>query len=154
MSTAVDAPVPPTRDFGAAWTAYALYAVGALLWWPAAIGLVICYVKRGDERSGFIDSHYRWLIRTFWLSLLGYVVFVAVVLIGIWPIVRDVIRTVIENQGAWDAGSSLHIDFSAILTSVGGATVGALGILFVWCWYCYRVIRGALRLHGANPTPG
>lgn len=153
MSTATDASqVPPTRDFGAAWASYALYAIGALMWWPALIGLVICYVKRGDERSGFIDSHYRWLISTFWLSLLGYIVFMAAILAGVWPIVRDVFRAVIEH-GEWDAGSSIHIDFGAILTSVGGATVGGLGIVFVWCWYCYRVIRGALRLHGANPTP-
>jgi uncharacterized membrane protein len=154
MSTTADtARVPPSREFGAVWVSYALFGVGAFLWWPELIGLVVCYAKRGDDQSGFIDSHYRWLIATFWLSLLGYLLSLALILAGLWPIVRDVLRTVAERGTDWDPSNTIHIDWSAILTTIGGATIGGLGMLFVWCWYVYRVIRGALRLHAARPAP-
>jgi uncharacterized membrane protein len=34
------------------------------------VGLVVCYVKRGDAPGSWVDSHFTWLIRTFWWSLL------------------------------------------------------------------------------------
>jgi uncharacterized membrane protein len=34
------------------------------------IGLILAYVKRGDAAGTWLQSHYRWLIRTFWFSLL------------------------------------------------------------------------------------
>lgn len=52
------------------------------------IGLVLLYVKRDDARGTWLESHYRWLARTFWYSLLwtvvGWIVLVtlAIVLIG------------------------------------------------------------------------
>jgi uncharacterized membrane protein len=33
-------------------------------------GLVVAYVKRSDARGTWVSSHLRWLIRTFWYSLL------------------------------------------------------------------------------------
>ena len=49
------------------------------------IALIFAYVKRGDAQGTWLASHYRWLIRTFWFSLLwgfiGGVVFLT--LIGI-----------------------------------------------------------------------
>jgi len=32
--------------------------------------LVICYVKRGEAQGTWVASHLRWMIRTFWFSLL------------------------------------------------------------------------------------
>ena len=41
------------------------------------------YVKRGDARGTWVDSHYRWQIRTFWFALLwaiiGWVFIVTVI---------------------------------------------------------------------------
>ena len=34
------------------------------------IGLILAYVKRSDAAGTWLQSHYRWLIRTFWFSLL------------------------------------------------------------------------------------
>jgi len=49
------------------------------------IALIIAYVKRGEAQGTWLASHYRWLIRTFWFSLLlgciGALVFIT--LIGI-----------------------------------------------------------------------
>ena len=54
------------------------------------IGIILAYVKRGEATGTWLESHYRWLIRTFWFSLLwgaiGAVVFVllAIILIGLF----------------------------------------------------------------------
>lgn len=34
------------------------------------IGLIVAYVQRGDAAGTWVESHLRWLIRTFWWSLL------------------------------------------------------------------------------------
>ena len=45
--------------------------VGAfLLGWPSLIAVVLNYVKRSEARGTWIDSHFRWQIRTFWFGLL------------------------------------------------------------------------------------
>lgn len=38
------------------------------------VGLILAYVKRGDAAGTWLASHYRWLIRTFWFSLLWGIV--------------------------------------------------------------------------------
>ena len=37
---------------------------------PSIVAVILNYVKRGDARGTWIDSHYRWQIRTFWFTLL------------------------------------------------------------------------------------
>src|SRR5262245_26514663 len=45
--------------------------VGAFLTgWPSIIAVVLNYVKRGDVRGTWLESHFRWQIRTFWFGLL------------------------------------------------------------------------------------
>lgn len=79
----------------AALLAYALIGVGAVAALISAgglvvaaplmgilgiIGVIVCYIKRGDAQGTWVASHLRWLIRTFWYSLLwgavGGVIFV------------------------------------------------------------------------------
>lgn len=49
------------------------------------IGLILAYVKRSEAAGTWLQSHYRWLIRTFWFSVLWNVVgwLALVTLIGI-----------------------------------------------------------------------
>ena len=81
--TAVDARAPASL---VTWTQiiYALHAVsivtgiisaasvvGAfLIGWPSIIAVVMNYIKRGEARGTWLDSHFRWQIRTFWFGLL------------------------------------------------------------------------------------
>ena len=45
--------------------------VGAFLTgWPSIIAVVLNYVKRSEARGTWLDSHFRWQIRTFWFGLL------------------------------------------------------------------------------------
>ena len=89
------ASAPGTPPVSAALLAYALFGVGAVAALISAggivvgaplmgvlgiIGVIICYVKRDDAQGTWVASHLRWLIRTFWYSLLwgtvGGIVFV------------------------------------------------------------------------------
>ena len=45
--------------------------VGAFLFgWPSLIAVILNYVKRSEVRGTWLDSHFRWQIRTFWFGLL------------------------------------------------------------------------------------
>jgi uncharacterized membrane protein len=45
--------------------------VGAfLVGWPSIIAVILNYVKRGEVRGTWLESHFRWQIRTFWFGLL------------------------------------------------------------------------------------
>jgi uncharacterized membrane protein len=45
--------------------------IGAFLTgWPSIIAVVLNYLKRGDARGTWIESHFLWQIRTFWYGLL------------------------------------------------------------------------------------
>jgi uncharacterized membrane protein len=41
---------------------------------PSIIAVILNYVKRGDARGTWVESHYRWQIRTFWFALLWFVI--------------------------------------------------------------------------------
>jgi uncharacterized membrane protein len=89
----------PASDSGAAGNppisgtllAYALIGIGAvtalvssgfpliapLMGLLGIAGLIVAYVKRGEAQGTWVASHLRWLIRTFWFSLLWGLIGVA-----------------------------------------------------------------------------
>ena len=45
--------------------------VGAFLTgWPSIIAVILNYVKRSEVQGTWLESHFRWQIRTFWYGLL------------------------------------------------------------------------------------
>ncbi|HEU4926844.1 MAG TPA: hypothetical protein VFT24_07335 [Vicinamibacterales bacterium] len=45
--------------------------VGAFLTgWPSIIAVILNYLKRGEVQGTWLESHFRWQIRTFWYGLL------------------------------------------------------------------------------------
>jgi uncharacterized membrane protein len=45
--------------------------VGAFLTgWPSIIAVILNYVKRSEVQGTWLESHFRWQIRTFWFGLL------------------------------------------------------------------------------------
>src|SRR5690349_16951313 len=50
--------------------------------WPSILAVILNYAKRGDVRGTYLDSHFRWQIRTFWFALL-WIVIAAVLLVTI-----------------------------------------------------------------------
>ena len=98
--TAGDSPHPV--DPSAASTAnivYILYLVGLVVGITGLVGVVMAYMNRSGAPE-WVQTHYRWQIRTFWIGLLFSVVggILAMVVIGlfillftlIWFIVRTV----------------------------------------------------------------
>jgi uncharacterized membrane protein len=58
-----------TGIFGAA------SVIGAfLIGWPSIIAVILNYVKRAEVEGSWLESHYRWQIRTFWFSFLWVVI--------------------------------------------------------------------------------
>ena len=41
-----------------------------LIGWPSILAVILNYVKRGDVRGTWLESHFRWQIRTFWFGAL------------------------------------------------------------------------------------
>ena len=45
--------------------------VGAFLTgWPSIIAVILNYVRRSEVNGTWLESHFRWQIRTFWFGLL------------------------------------------------------------------------------------
>jgi len=153
-SAANHAAVPPTKEFTAAWIAYLLYALSSVLLWPALIALLISYNKRGHAETGFIDSHHRWMLRSFWYSQLAFLVFFILVLVGVWPLISNIVDQVIAAaQTGAEPSFSLNLDWEPLFTTVGSAMIGGLGIALTWFWFIYRMIRGMIALADARPLP-
>lgn len=53
--------------------------------WPSLIAVVLNYMNQRDVRGTWLESHFRWQLRTFWFALLWLVVAVllAFTLVGI-----------------------------------------------------------------------
>ena len=49
---------------------YALYAASLLVGITAVVAIVMNYLKKSDVAGTFLESHFRWQIRTFWFGLL------------------------------------------------------------------------------------
>lgn len=96
---------------------YILYLLSFVLGITGLIGLVFAYLNRG-KASDWIDTHYTYQIRTFWIGLLYGLVSAVLLLVGIgfllmiavsvWVIVRCVIglqkaaqRQPIPNPESW-----------------------------------------------------
>jgi uncharacterized membrane protein len=81
----------------------AITVVGAFVFGiPSIIAVIVNYVNQPNARGTFLESHFRWQIRTFWYALMwiliGIVLFITIIGIpiawivivgaGIWVIYR------------------------------------------------------------------
>lgn len=87
-----------------------LYLASFLTLLSGPAGLVLAYVWRGEPHDAWEQSHFTFLIRTFWLGL-GFCVICALlsliiiglfgfVLIGVWTVVRSVLALVAAQKHA------------------------------------------------------
>ena len=117
-----DAPSPAVTgasfDFNRPTIISLLYLAACVLGVTGLIGLVLAYVWKGEPHEDWEDSHYTYLIRTFWIGLLGIVVsmvlmlvligFLLAVAVGVWVLVRSVMSLVnaqkrqpMPDPGTW-----------------------------------------------------
>lgn len=70
--------------------------------WPSLLAVILNYIKRGTARDTWLESHFRWQIRTFWFAFLWAIVAVTLIvtvigavvgipllfIVGIWVVYR------------------------------------------------------------------
>ena len=64
--------------------------IGAfLIGWPSIIAVIMNYIKRSDANGTWLESHFRWQIRTFWFGVLwaGLCALFVILTIGIGLII-------------------------------------------------------------------
>jgi uncharacterized membrane protein len=68
--------------------------------WPSLIAVVLNYVKRGEVRGTWLESHFRWQLRTFWFGLLwvGLCLLFVVATLGVGALVAWIPLAVV---GLW-----------------------------------------------------
>jgi uncharacterized membrane protein len=66
-------------------TSAATVAGGFVFGLPSLIAVFINYLKRSDVNGTWLESHFRWQIRTFWFTLLWLVIYglLIITIIGI-----------------------------------------------------------------------
>lgn len=79
---------PPQSLVNVGHIVYGCYAAGFILaGLPWLIGIIIAYVKRPEAYGTWLESHFRWQIRTFWWGLLWGIV--------MWPVAFVLFLTVV-----------------------------------------------------------
>ena len=88
---------------------YILQAVGFVIGITWIVAVIVNYVKRDDVRGTLAESHFDWQIKTFWVSLGGWIVGVITVFIligwlvllavAVWSIYRVVKGWLALNDG-------------------------------------------------------
>lgn len=96
---------------------YILYLASFIVGITALVGVVIAYMNR-SKAEPWLDTHYTWAIRTFWLALLYTLVSVVLMVIGVgfilmiatvvWVVVRSILglqavgrREAMKNPRSW-----------------------------------------------------
>jgi len=99
---------------------YILYLAGLVIGVTGIVGIVLAYINRG-KAGGFVESHYTFLIRTFWIGLLYALISVVLmfVIIGfllmfavaVWFIARCILGLqalqrgeAVKNPESWFLG--------------------------------------------------
>ena len=66
--------------------------------WPSILAVILNYLKRGRVRGSYLESHFRWQIRTFWFALLWIAMGV---LLGLTLIGLPLAWMVVGLSGLW-----------------------------------------------------
>ncbi len=95
---------------------YALYAAAFFIGLTAIVAIVVNYVKLDDARGTWLESHFRWQIRTFWYGLLWGVlgVITFVILIGWVILFADCVWIIYRLVKGW-----LNLNDSKPMVMVG-----------------------------------
>ena len=78
--------------------------IGAFLTgWPSIIAVILNYVMRSDVRGTWLESHFRWQIRTFWFGLLWGVLgaILLLLLVGYFVLLADAIWIIYRIVQGW-----------------------------------------------------
>lgn len=82
---------------------YALQAFGFFVGITWIVAVIIDYVKKDDAVGTWLESHYRWQIRTFWWGLLWGVIggILVIVAVGFVVLAADAIWIIYRIVKGW-----------------------------------------------------
>ena len=127
VATAPEAPIPATEDRTLPAVVYGLYLLGlGTAGATTLLGLIIAYVNRKDARA-VPETHYTFLINTFWMTFGWCLIGGLLILFGI------------------------PLSFVLVgipIVALGGAIVGLVGL-----WYAVRAIVGVIYLARGEAYP-
>jgi uncharacterized membrane protein len=106
---------------------YGLYLLGLTHGLTIIIGLIVAYASQ-DGAGSRMRTHYTFQIRTFWLSIVWFLVGVALIVFGA-PLV-------------------LAFGLGLLVMGLGWMICGA-----VWLWFLARCVLGAIYLARDEPYP-
>jgi uncharacterized membrane protein len=115
---------PATEDRALPAVVYALYILGLFHGLTLFIGLIMAYILRGGA-GPVMASHYTYLIRTFWIALVWFVIGGGVALVG--------------------------VVLSIILIGIPILWAGGMICFVAWLYAMIRSIIGAVRLAEGQP---
>lgn len=82
---------------------YALYAASYVSGITAIVAIIMNYVKKEDVAGTFLESHFRWQIRTFWFGLLwgilGWITFL--IIVGWFVLIADCVWIIYRIVKGW-----------------------------------------------------
>ena len=92
---------------------YALQAASFFVGITAIVAVVINYVKLDDVKGTWLESHFRWQIRTFWYGLLWGVVGVLtfILIVGWFILIADAVWIIYRIVKGWlnlNDGKEVH----------------------------------------------
>ena len=110
------------------------YFTAGLLW---VVPIVMNYIKRHDADNTWLATHFDWQIKTFWYSIVGFVIG-TVILLSAFGVLG--IGTLANSSGMTYGSMAL-----------GGFGVFIIGITVIW--HLYRIVRGWIALTDNRPVP-
>lgn len=82
---------------------YALQAASFIVGLTFLVAVIINYIKRDDVRGTWLESHFRWQIRTFWFCLLWGLIgaLLSAVVIGVFILLANAVWVIYRIAKGW-----------------------------------------------------
>lgn len=82
---------------------YMLYAVSFLVGVTAIAAIILNYIKKKDVAGTYLESHFRWQIRTFWFGVLWSIVGGATfgIVVGWFVLAANVVWIIYRIASGW-----------------------------------------------------
>jgi uncharacterized membrane protein len=110
------------------------YFTAGLLW---VVPIFMNYAKRRDADGTWLATHFDWQIKTFWYSIVWFVVGVSIITFAL------------GGFGVSMMADSGNIAIGSVLLASVGFII--MGVTFIW--HLYRIVRGWIALTDGRPVP-
>ena len=110
------------------------YFTAGLLW---IVPIFMNYAKRRDADGTWLATHFDWQIKTFWYSIVLFVIGVLIVTFAL------------GGFGVSMFAETNNIAIGSILLAILGFVI----MSFTFIWHLYRIVRGWIALADGRPVP-